>query len=438
MQWSTVYNVFIRDFRKQKKRITLTIIALCWGTISIMLLLGFGEGMRRQLTINSKGMGDGIAVMWPGQTSIPYKGLGKGRPIHFLPEDIEYIKSRVPSVREVGGEFQRWGVDMRVGNRVVSEHLNGVTPNYQEMRNHIPRMGGRMVNELDMQLKRRVVFLGERLAERLFGTDTAKGEGDGIDDFFTGPKETVDYADLVGREVLINGIPFTVVGVMTHKMQMNSYEGMDEDKATIPATTFKAIFGDPYLDNLLYAPVDLSRTKETQKEVQEVLAAKYKFDPKDDRAISVWDVAESNKEMDNVLTGIEIFLGIIGGLTLLIASVGVANIMYVSIKERTREIGIKMAVGARRIYILTQFLLEAILITFTGGLLGMGISIAATEIFKRVDIESSVLTFMGRPTISLEIGFIVVTILGIMGILAGLFPAMRAASVSPVESLRYE
>jgi putative ABC transport system permease protein len=437
MQWSTVYNVFIRDFRKQKKRITLTIVALCWGTISIMLLLGFGEGLHHQLSINNKGMGDGLAVLWPGQTSIPYKGLGKGRAIRFVEDDIEYVKSRVPELREVGGEYQRWGAELRYGTRVVSEHVNGVTPNYEGLRYHIPRMGGRMINDLDMRLKRRVVFLGERLMERLFGTDTTKSE-DEISDYFSGPKETVKAEDVVGKEVLINGIPFTVVGVMVHKMQMNSYEGMDEDKATIPLTTFRAIFGDPWLDNLIYAPYDLDQMKAVEVKVREALAAKYKFDPKDDRALSVWDVAESNREMNNVLLGIKIFLGIIGGLTLLIASVGVANIMYVSIKERTREIGIKMAVGARRIYILTQFLLEAILITFTGGFLGMGISIAATEIFKRIDIKSDVLSFMGRPTISIEIGLIVVSILGIMGLLAGLFPAMRAASVSPVESLRYE
>jgi putative ABC transport system permease protein len=343
----------------------------------------------------------------------------------------------VPELREVGGEYQRWGAEIRNGTRVVSEHVNGVTPNYEEMRYHIPRMGGRMINDLDMKLKRRVVFLGERLMERLFGTDTVKSE-DEISDYFSGPKETVKAEDVVGKEVLINGIPFTVVGVMVHKMQMNSYEGMDEDKATIPLTTFRAIFGDPWLDNLIYAPYDLDQMKSVEVKVREALAAKYKFDPKDDRALSLWDVAASNREMNNVLLGIKIFLGIIGGLTLLIASVGVANIMYVSIKERTREIGIKMAVGARRIYILTQFLLEAILITFTGGFLGMGISIAATEIFKRIDIKSDVLSFMGRPTISIEIGLIVVSILGIMGLLAGLFPALRAASVSPVESLRYE
>lgn len=436
MQWSTIYAVFVRDFRKQKKRITLTIIALCWGTISIMLLLGFGEGLHRQLTINSKGMGEGIAVLWGGQTTIPYKGLGKGRPIMFVPEDVDYLRSRVPELKEIGGEYHRWGVSVKNGNRVVSEHINGVSPNYEIMRNHIPRAGGRMINELDMKLKRRVVFLGDRLMDRLFGSDTTSGFE--ISDFFSNRVSDVKAEEVIGREVLINGIPFTVVGVAAHKMQMNSYSGMDQDKATIPATTFKAIFGDPWLDNIVYMPRDVRQMKEVEQKVYEALGAKYKFDPKDERALSIWDVAESEREMNNVLLGIKIFLGIIGGLTLLIASVGVANIMYVSIKERTREIGIKMAVGARRSLILSQFLLEALLITFVGGFLGMGISIAATETFKRIDIQSDVLTFMGRPTISIEIGLIVVGILGIMGLLAGFFPALKASSVSPVQSLRYE
>src|SRR5512138_2873589 len=138
MQWSTVYNVFVRDFRKQKKRIALTVVALCWGTISIMLLLGFGEGLHRQLTINSKGMGEGISVLWGGQTTIPYKGLGKGRPIMFVPEDVDYLKSRIPELKEIGGEYHRWGVSVKNGTRIVSEHINGVSPNYQTMRNHIP------------------------------------------------------------------------------------------------------------------------------------------------------------------------------------------------------------------------------------------------------------------------------------------------------------
>jgi putative ABC transport system permease protein len=434
MQWSTVYNVFVRDFRKQKKRITLTIVALCWGTISIMLLLGFGEGLHRQLSINGKGMGEGISVLWPGQTSMPWKGLGKGRPIRFVPEDVDYLKHKIPELKEVGGEYHRWGTAIKYGDKVVSEHVNGLSPNYQEIRNHIPAAGGRMINELDMKYKRRVVFLGNKLAERLF-SDTPPNDENW---FQANPLSQKIAEEAVGKEILINGIPFTIVGVQIHKMQMNSYSGMDADKASIPATTFEAIFGDPWLDNIIYAPHDVTRMKEVEKKVYEVLGQKYKFDPADKRALGIWDVAENQKEMNNMLFGIKLFLGIIGGLTLLIAAVGVANIMYVSIKERTREIGIKMAVGARKGYILTQFLLEAILITFTGGFLGMFISVAATEAFKRVNIESEVLAFMGRPTISIEIGLVVVAILGIMGIMAGLFPAMKAASVSPVESLRYE
>jgi len=412
---ATVYNVFIRDFRRQKKRITLTLIALAWGTISIMLLLGFGQGMHHQMSVNRAGLGDGISILWGGQTSIPYKGLGKGRSIHLYKNDVEFLRKRIPEIRYIGGEYHRWGVELRYGDVVVSEHVNGIPPNYEFMRAHIPQMGGRMINEFDMNLKRRVAFLGDDLKERLFGDE-----------------------DPIGKRILVNKMPFVVVGVMQPKMQMSSYSGQDQSKLSIPATTFETIFGDPYLDNLVYQPHDISKMKVVERQVFEAMGGRYKFDPADDRALSIWDVAESARQFNNIMTGINLFLGFIGGLTLLIAGVGVANIMYVSIKERTREIGIKMAVGARRSYILAQFLIEALLITFVGGFLGMSISYILTEGFKRVPIESEVLDFMGRPSISIEIGLIVVAILGVMGLLSGFFPALRASSIRPVESLRYE
>jgi len=412
---ATVYNVFIRDFRKQKKRITLTLIALGWGTISIMLLLGFGEGLHNQLSINRKGMGDGISILWGGQTTIPFKGMGKGRKIHLLKEDPTYLKERIPELKYISAEYHRWGAAVKYGDKVLSEHVTGITPEFEFMRNHIPEMGGRMINQKDIDLKRRVTFLGDELKERLFGEE-----------------------DAVGKVVFINGMPFTVIGVMAEKMQMNSYSGSDDNKLSIPTTTFHAIFGDPYLDNIIYQPYDVNRMKAVEEQVYQAMGAKYKFDPTDERALGIWDVAESAREFNNMLMGIKIFLGFIGGLTLLIAGVGVANIMYVSIKERTREIGIKMAVGARKSYILTQFLIEALLITFIGGFGGMSISYVLTEGFKRIPIESDVLDFMGRPTISWEIGLIVVAILGIMGFLSGLFPAMKASSVNPVDSLHYE
>ncbi len=405
----------MRDFRKQKKRITLTLVALSWGTISIMLLLGFGQGLHDQLTINDRGLGEGLVILWGGTTSKPYKGLGKGRPIEFTEDDIEYLARKMPELKYVGGEYSRWGIAIKYEDKVLSEHVTGITPNYKEMRNHIPQMCGRMINDDDINLRRRVAFLGFELKNRLFGDK-----------------------DAIGQQITLNNIPFTVIGVEIKKNQMNMYSGPDEDKASIPLTTFSAVFGRRSLETLIYAPYTLDNMKAVEKRVFEVMGSKYKFDPADERALSVWNVVEGQKEMNNMLLGIQIFLGIIGGLTLLIAGVGVANIMYVSIKERTREIGIKMAVGARKSYILTQFLFEALLITFLGGLFGMSVSYILTEGFKRIPIKSDVLDFMGRPTISWEIGLIVITILGILGGLAGLFPAIKASSVNPVESLRFE
>ena len=225
---------------------------------------------------------------------------------------------------------------------------------------------------------------------------------------------------------------------MIDKMQMSSYSGSDEDVAAIPNTTFKMIFGDPWLDNIVYQPYDVADMEEVRAGVREAMAARYKFDPEDERALGTWDYAAGAREFNNMLMGIKIFLGIIGGLTLFIAGVGVGNIMYVSIRERTREIGIKMAVGARKSYILVQFLMEAIIITFGGGFVGLSISYVLTEGLQRVPIESDVLDFMGRPTISWEIGLIVIAILGTMGLVSGFFPALKASSVSPSESLRYE
>ncbi len=419
MKPSILLNVFLRDFRKQKKRMVLTLVAILWGTMSIMLLLAFGEGLKRQFAVNDRGLGEGIVIMWSGQTSKPYQGFGKGRRIWLRTDDIDYLRRRMPELETVCGEYQRWGATIKYGTKVINDRINGIYPEYRELRNFIPAMGGRMIDKFDVDLKRRVAFLGDRSMARLFGEDM--------------PPEKV-----IGERIYLNGTPFTVVGVMIHKLQMSSYEGQDADMVVIPATTFETIFHDPYLDYVIYKPRTSDNMAGVEKRVFEVLGAKYKFDPTDDRALRTWDLVEERRITESIMFGIEVFLGIIGFLTLFIAGVGVANIMYVSIRERTREIGVKMAVGARRIYILMQFIVEALGITFMGGLMGMAVAYALTELFKLVPMDSEALAMLGRPTVSLEIGVVVTVILGILGFMAGLFPALKAASINPTEALRYE
>jgi len=410
-----LYSIFIRDFRKQKKRMTLTIMAIAWGTISIMLLLAFGEGIKIQMDRNRKGLGEGIVIMWGGRTTIPFQGMGTGRNIRFAEEDVEYLQRRMPELRHVAGEYVRWGVQFKYGDKVYAERVTGVYPCYEEIRSHYPRAGGRFINEIDMEQKRRVVFLGHTLKEKLFGNEEA-----------------------VGKQILVNSVPFTVIGVMQEKNQMGMYNGPDENKASIPAATFAALYGHRYFNLIIYQPREFDNMEGIERRVFEVLGARHKFDPNDNQALWLWDVYSGAVEFNNMMLGIQIFLGLIGGMSLLIAGVGVANIMYVSIKERTREIGVKMAMGARKRYILVQFLVESLIIVTAGGALGMSLSYILTEGFKRVPIESEVMDFMGRPTISPEIGIIVIIILGIIGFVSGIFPAMKAASVNPVESLRYE
>lgn len=391
-------------------------MAIAWGTISIVMLLAFGEGLKRSLNKARHGMGKDIVVMWGGQTSIPYQGLGKGRRIYFIDEDVELLRNKVPDIEAISGEYTRWGVSMTYKKNTVSEMVTGAYPSFEDMRAHYAEMGGRFVNDLDMRHKRRVVFLGNKLKERLFGKQE----------------------DAIGKTIILNNIPFTVIGVMIEKMQMGMYGGPDWDKATIPATTFKAIFGHKYLHNIVYKPKDVAQIEEVKIKVSEVMGGKYRFDPKDKEALWLWDVIEGQKIFNKVLIGFQIFFGILGGMTLLIAGVGVANIMYVAVKERTREIGIKMALGAKRFHIISQFLCESLLIAILGGALGIIFSVILVKIWGAVPVKADWMKWLGKPTISLQIAIITSMILGAIGILSGIFPSRKAASVNPVESLRYE
>ncbi|MCM3876983.1 MAG: ABC transporter permease [Thermoanaerobaculia bacterium] len=411
-----VLTLFTQSSRLAKKRAILTIAAIAWGTVAILLLLSFGEGLKRQMDRNRRSTGENLAVMWPNETSKPWKGMPPGRRIRLTTDDVSFVADRMPELPAVIGEVVSWRTAITYGRKTVNGRVLGTNTIYGETRKHYPQPGGRFFTEADEAEKRRVLFLGDEMAKDIFGKE-----------------------DPVGKTLLVNSSPFTVIGVMQHKTQMGVYGGPDQNHAVIPWTTFKAIFGRDRLNVLLIqsrTPDDMSGAL---KRLNEILGAKYGYDPTDERALSTWNIVKTSRNGQRVSLGIEIFLGIIGVLTLFVGGIGVANIMYAVVKERTREIGVKMALGAKARWITWPFVLEALVYTLVGGTAGLVIAILiVTGLGLIPDGSNRVLAFLGRPTLSPLIAAGTAAILGAIGLLAGYFPARRAAAIDPAATLRYE
>jgi len=413
--WRTLFTEFFSDLNKQKLRSFLTLTAIAWGTLSVVLLLAFGRGLGTSLMEGMLGAGNQVIVVYGGQTSMTYEGLGIGRRISFTEADVELLQDAVPGIHYSSPQYGRWGAQLKTEEVTTNTYMEGVDPDFEIMRTMYPAAGGRFINERDVDEMRRVLFLGDEIAVRLFGNENP-----------------------IGQKVMLDNTPFTVVGVMKPKMQTSMNNGPDADRAIIPHTTFRNMYGNRNVGSMLIRPEDPSLQEDIKAGITNIMASKYNFDPADEQAMPMWDFIEMEEMNQKVAMGLEIFLFTVGFFTLMIAGVGVANIMFVVVKERTREIGLKIAVGARKIHIITQFIFESLFISFLGG--GLGIIISSAIVFgvQSMNLEGGAADFLGNPEISQLAVFVTVGVLGVIGLLAGIFPAIKAAKVDPVESLRYE
>ncbi len=272
----------------------------------------------------------------------------------------------------------------------------------------IAQSGGRFINSLDENRKRRVAFLGDELAETLFGS-----------------------GDPIGQVFRLHGSPFKVVGVLQPKEQDSSYSGRDKDKLIIPGSTFRALTGQKYVDLFIFTARNVQRTKEATTEVRGILASKHRFHPDDEEALRIWDITEMFQFMDSFMFAFNLFLGIVGSLTLVVGGIGVSNIMSVVVEERTPEVGIKMALGAKPLGILGQFLGETLIITAVGGTLGLLITMGVCSIWPAGMAE-----FIGVPRVNAPVAIITASLLGLIGLVAGFFPARAAANLDPVVAMK--
>ena len=403
-------NLF-RDLVRQPLRTTLTLSGVVWGTFSVIVLLAFGDSVSKAQVKRFHGMGSGIVLVFPSRTTLPWQGFIRGKAVRITPETVEAIPEKVPGIDVISPEFVGSRL-IRYGRKEFRNTVRGINPSFELMRNTIAEKG-RFIDPEDMAGRKRVCFIGDVLATDLFADE-----------------------EPVGQSVFIDSVPFMIVGVMRKKLQNSNYNGQrDERCAFIAWTTYASLYGQKYVSNIIFRPLDLARTKAVMDGVKAHLAQLVGFDPADPDALGVWDTMEFEKQFTTFFLAFTVFLGVLGTFTLLVGGVGVASIMRVVVDERTREIGVKLAVGARRRTILVQFFSESLVIMLLGGIIGFGLSAGVLQAAQAFP-AGGFTDFVGIPVLNPMVVISTILILLAIGVVAGMIPARTAASTDPIEALR--
>jgi len=391
--------------KSRKLRSFLALFGIIWGTLTVILLLALGKGFQQASEKNMAQITDGTFFVRLRPTSKAYHGFPAGLRLNIKAKTIMGLQQAVPDITAVSPMLSA-NTTINFAKNQTAVSVYGVAPDFSILRKINLANQSRFLNPLDIQRKSRVTIIGYSLKQRLFGDDVA-----------------------LGKSVAIKHVPFVVIGVVQQSGK-NVYNWYD-DRAIIPYSAFISLWGDKNIYRFVALPNPDIDPQIVEQQMRKYFAYKYHFDPTDTTAVDVFDTTKIFQFFKWFFFGIQLFLGFCGALTLGVGSLGVANIMFLIVNERTREIGLRMSVGARDWHIMLQILLEALIIVGLGGLIGFSISYLVTFILLHIHLPD----WLGKPAISSATVIITISILAILGMLAGYFPAKRAAHMDPIEAL---
>src|SRR5450631_758165 len=417
MTLSEILRQAFATFRAHKMRTFLTMFGIVWGIASVIILVGLGRGFSVDQKKHMQSLGKDLVIMWGGRTSSQVGGRAAGREIQLHADDADLIRDECYLVKNVSPELRRTIPEVSQYN-LANRGVVGMWPSYQDFRS-LQVSEGRLITEDDEREGRRVLVLGSKAYRQLFPGQPA-----------------------IGASVLVQSVPYTVVGVLQEKKQNSNYSGPDNDYLYAPYSAVARDFPPPekpgivrgYLNDIVFEVADSEAHDDAVLQVRRTLGRVHHFDETDKDALFIWDTMEGAKLVENIFNVVTIFFGCVAIVTLCLGGIGVMNIMLVSVTERTREIGMRKAIGATRRDILRQFFAESALLTAASGILGLTVGVGLCVGLNALPLPD----FLPHPIISPISIIASVLTLSVITVTAGVYPAQRAAEMEPVESLHYE
>jgi putative ABC transport system permease protein len=400
--------------RQNKLRTVLTAFGVFWGIFMLVMLLGFGRGMQNGVYADFGSDVLDFIIVWSDETSAAYHGMGPGRKIQFNESDLAAVRNQVAGIRMISSANGFGDGQVSFGGKNSNSPLWGIPDEYFRIKEDVPFNFGRKLNPFDREEIRKVVVIGTSVAERLFD----KG------------------VDPVGKDVKVKDVVMKVVGVFYDK----GNRGRNSENVFMPLSTARKMFGGPdRIDNLWLRPLPGVDAFQLEKDVTGLLRRRHEVAPDDHRGVNSFNMAEPMQRVSGLFIGINVFTWFVGLGTLTAGIVGISNIMIITVKERTKEIGIRKALGATPFSIVSTLLLESTLVTGVAGYIGLVIGVALLELVSAaLRTTGAQMPYFMNPELDFKTAIAALTMLITVGVLAGLMPALHAARITPTEAMRAE